>query len=127
MKKVKAGIIGGAGYTGGELIRLLVHHPHVSVSFINSRSHAGRPLHTVHHDLLGVTDLAFTNEIRSDIEVLFLCLGHGESTKFLSENEVDENVRIIDLANDFRLAGSSTLGNRNFVYGLPELNREKIK
>ncbi|HEX6849692.1 MAG TPA: hypothetical protein VF144_22045, partial [Chitinophagaceae bacterium] len=104
---IKAGIIGGAGYTGGELIRLLIHHPGVSVSFIHSRSNAGKPVHTIHQDLLGETDLKFTNELPSalarDIDVLFLCLGHGESKKFLEENDIAEKVKIIDLANDFRL------------------------
>ena len=127
MKKVKAGIIGGAGYTGGELIRLLVHHPNTEVRFIHSRSHAAQPVHTVHHDLLGLTDLVFTDEPDKDIDVLFLCLGHGESRKFLLANEVSKKTRIIDLANDFRLSDSSTLGERKFIYGLPELNREAIR
>jgi N-acetyl-gamma-glutamyl-phosphate reductase len=127
MKKLKAGIIGGAGYTGGELIRLLIHHPGVSVSFIHSRSHAGQPVHAVHHDLFGETDLAFSNEIGSGIDLLFLCVGHGESKKFLSENEIDEKIRIIDLANDFRLSATSKMGKRKFIYGLPEMNREEIR
>jgi N-acetyl-gamma-glutamyl-phosphate reductase len=81
---IKVGIIGGAGYTGGELIRLLIHHPDTSVSFIHSRSNAGKPVHSVHQDLLGDTDLKFSGEISDDIDVLFLCLGHGESKKFLA-------------------------------------------
>lgn len=124
---IKVGIIGGAGYTGGELIRLLIHHPGVTVSFIHSRSNAGKPVHAVHQDLLGDTDLLFTGDLDNNIDVLFLCLGHGESKKFLTENNIDDKVKIIDLANDFRLAGNSQLGSRSFVYGLPELNREKIK
>ncbi|HEX7904005.1 MAG TPA: N-acetyl-gamma-glutamyl-phosphate reductase [Chitinophagaceae bacterium] len=125
--KVKAGIIGGAGYTGGELIRLLIHHPDTAVSFIHSRSNAGHPVYTVHQDLLGETELQFTDELNNNIDVLFLCLGHGESKKFLTENKIADNIKIIDLANDFRLAHSSQLEARSFVYGLPELNREKIK
>ena len=127
MMIVKAGIIGGAGYTGGELIRLLIHHPGTAVSFIHSRSNAGKPVHTIHQDLLGETDLHFTDELNNNIDVLFLCLGHGESKKFLTENKIADSIKIIDLANDFRLVQSSTLGSRSFVYGLPELNREKIK
>lgn len=124
---IKAGIIGGAGYTGGELIRLLINHPHVSISFIHSRSNAGKPVHSVHQDLLGETDIKFTNELDNGIDVLFLCLGHGESKKFLSENKIADKIKIIDLANDFRLNAHSEIGNRKFVYGLPELNREEIK
>lgn len=124
---VRAGIIGGAGYTGGELIRLLIHHPDVTVSFIHSRSNAGKPVYSVHQDLLGETDLIFTAESSNDIDLLFLCLGHGESKKFLEENVIDEKIKVIDLANDFRLAQNSQLAPRNFVYGLPELNRDEIK
>ncbi|HET6766524.1 MAG TPA: N-acetyl-gamma-glutamyl-phosphate reductase [Chitinophagaceae bacterium] len=133
----KVGIIGGAGYTGGELIRLLIHHPDVSVSFIHSRSNAGKPVHSVHQDLLGDTDLQFSAELNNDIDVLFLCLGHGESKKFLTENKIDDKVKVIDLANDFRLSKDASFRfpvarnqktvSRNFAYGLPELNREKIK
>jgi N-acetyl-gamma-glutamyl-phosphate reductase len=124
---VRAGIIGGAGYTGGELIRLLIHHPDTIVSFIHSRSNAGKPVHSVHQDLLGDTELIFTDNLSEGIDVLFLCLGHGESKKFLSENKIADKIKIIDLANDFRLTQSSKLGTRSFVYGLPELNRDKIK
>jgi N-acetyl-gamma-glutamyl-phosphate reductase len=130
-KKIKAGIIGGAGYTGGELIRLLVNHPSVSLNFIHSRSNAGKPVSAVHQDLIGDTDLLFTDDTSAltngNTDVLFLCLGHGESKKFLSENNISASVKIIDLANDFRLVHSSQLGERSFVYGLPELNREQIK
>ena len=135
--KVKVGIIGGAGYTGGELIRLLIHHPGVSVSFIHSRSNAGKPVHSVHHDLLGDTELRFSADLNDDIDVLFFCLGHGESKKFLTENKITGKVKIIDLANDFRLSkdaryqlpvtGKQEPVPRDFVYGLPELNRDKIK
>lgn len=125
--KIKAGIIGGAGYTGGELIRLLIHHPGTIVSFIHSRSNAGQPVHKVHQDLLGETDLVFSGELNTDIDVLFLCLGHGESKKFLTENAIPVHVKIIDLANDFRLKAHSRIGDRQFVYGLPELNKKAIQ
>ena len=124
---IKVGIIGGAGYTGGELIRLLIHHPGVSVSFIHSRSNADKPVYSVHQDLLGDTELKFSGELNDDIDVLFLCLGHGESKKFLGENKIADKVKVIDLANDFRLSQSSKHEARSFVYGLPELNRDKIK
>src|SRR6187401_668123 len=124
---VRVGIIGGAGYTGGELIRLLIHHPDVSVSFIHSRSNAGKPVHSVHQDLIGDTDLKFSGELSDDIDVIFLCLGHGESKKFLTENKIADKVKVIDLANDFRLSQSAKHEARNFVYGLPELNRDQIK
>lgn len=125
--KIKAGIIGGAGYTGGELIRLLIHHPGTVVSFIHSRSNAGQPVYSVHQDLLGDTDLLFTGELSTDIDVLFLCLGHGESKKFLAENPIPASVKIIDLANDFRLKSHASNGGRRFVYGLPELNKKAIQ
>lgn len=127
MVKIKAGIIGGAGYTGGELIRLLLNHPGVEASFIHSRSNAGKPIHSVHQDLIGDTELTFTDKLSDDIDVLFLCLGHGESRKFLAENKIADKIKVIDLANDFRLTAQSSIGNRHFVYGLPELNRDMIK
>ena len=98
MENIKIGIIGGAGYTGGELIRLLLNHPGVEISFIHSRSNAGKPVHTVHQDLIGDTELMFTGELSNDIDVLFLCLGHGESKKFLSGNNLPDKVKVIDLA-----------------------------
>ena len=124
---IKVGIIGGAGYTGGELIRLLIHHPDVSVSFIHSRSNAGKHVHKVHQDLLGDTDLKFAGSLNNDVDVLFLCLGHGESKKFLEENDIPGRIKIIDLANDFRLNRDAEFGDRKFIYGLPELNRDQIK
>lgn len=127
MTKIKAGIIGGAGYTGGELIRLLLNHPGVETSFIHSRSNAGKPVSSVHQDLIGATDIKFTGELTDTIDILFLCLGHGESKKLLAENKIADKIKVIDLANDFRLKAQSTIGNRQFVYGLPELNRDKIK
>src|SRR5829696_832684 len=94
-KNIKAGIIGGAGYTGGELIRLLIHHPDVSVSFIHSRSNAGNPVHSVHHDLFE-QEMIFAGELNTDIDVLFLCVGHGEAKKFLEKNNIDEKIKVID-------------------------------
>jgi len=126
---VRVGIIGGAGYTGGELIRLLINHSDVSIEFIHSRSNAGKFVHEVHQDLLGDTDQKFASEFSQKIDVLFLCLGHGASTKFLNENKFEDSIKIIDLANDFRLQKDRNLPkiNREFVYGLPELNREEIR
>lgn len=124
---INAGIIGGAGYTGGELIRLLLIHPGVNISFIHSRSNAGQLVSSVHQDLSGETDLKFSDEIKDTVDVIFLCLGHGESKKFLEQNKIADSIKIIDLANDFRLIPDSKIGNREFVYGLPELNREQIK
>ena len=131
MRRFKIGIIGGAGYTGGELIRILLNHPAVETSFIHSRSNAGKPVYAVHRDLVGDTDLIFSGDTAplgdGAIDVLFLCLGHGESKKFLAENKIADKVKVIDLANDFRLQDQSSIDNRQFVYGLPELNRDKIK
>jgi len=124
--KIRIGIIGGAGYTGGELIRLLLVHPLATIAFVHSKSNAGNPLHHVHQDLLGSTDLLFSGEINNNIDLLFLCLGHGESTRFLKENTIEESIRIIDLANDFRLNKDAHQGERAFVYGLPEINKERI-
>src|SRR5215213_4381322 len=118
--KVNAGIIGGAGYTGGELIRILIHHPYVAVSFVHSRSNTGKPVTSVHQDLIGETDLAFTGQLSEDIDVLFLCVGHGEAKKFLTENSVDDKIKVIDLSQDFRLTSNQKLETKNFVYGLPE-------
>ena len=126
VSEIKVGIIGGAGYTGGELIRILLNHPNVSIAFVNSKSSAGKEIHTVHHDLLGETDLLFSDYLSNDIDVLFLCVGHGDAKKFLSENDVAEQVKIIDLSQDFRLNANATFGNRQFVYGLVEYNRKNI-
>ncbi|OIR08325.1 N-acetyl-gamma-glutamyl-phosphate reductase [mine drainage metagenome] len=124
---IKAGIIGGAGYTGGELIRLLINHPQVEISFINSSSNAGNPVSKVHADLIGETDLKFSSELSDDIDVLFLCVGHGDAKKFLESNKINEKIKIIDLSQDFRLNEKSIIGNRKFVYGLPELNKAAIQ
>ncbi|HEU5364556.1 MAG TPA: N-acetyl-gamma-glutamyl-phosphate reductase [Hanamia sp.] len=127
MKKIKVGIIGGAGYTGGELIRLLINHPSAEIIYIHSKSNAGKQLHSVHQDLVGETDLEFSHEMNDDVDVLFLCVGHGDSVKFLEQNQVPENIKIISLSQDFRLKEKSVFQNREFVYGLPEINREEIK
>ncbi len=124
---IKAGIAGGAGYTGGELIRLLINHPDVELSFVLSASNAGNPLSKVHADLVGETDMRFTNQLSTDIDVLFLCVGHGDARKFLTENAVPDTVKVIDLSQDFRLAQNASFGNRTFVYGLPELNKADIR
>ena len=143
---LKAGIIGGAGYTGGEMIRLLINHPNVEIVFVNSTSNAGNLVSDVHTDLLGDTDLRFTdstdfNALFKEVSapsllgragvglgaVLFLCLGHGDAKKFLEAHPIDQKIKIIDLSQDFRLAQNSQLATRNFTYGLPELNREEIK
>lgn len=125
--KIKAGIIGGAGYTGGEMLRILVNHPNVEIAFVNSTSNAGNLISDVHTDLIGETNLRFVSDIPQDIEVLFLCVGHGDAKKFLAANPINENIKIIDLSQDFRLNENADFENREFVYGLPELNREKIK
>lgn len=123
-EKINAGIIGGAGYTGGEAIRLLINHPNVDLKFVHSRSNAGNLLSDVHADLTGDTELRFTDALQH-ADVVFLCLGHGESKKFLQENSLNDSVKVIDLSQDFRLGDSA--GNRKFVYGLPELNKDSIK
>ncbi|MBA3675718.1 MAG: N-acetyl-gamma-glutamyl-phosphate reductase [Chitinophagaceae bacterium] len=132
-KKIKVGIIGGAGYTGGELIRILLNHPACKIVFVHSKSNAGNYLHHVHHDLLGETELKFSSEVSpkggdlDGADVLFLCAGHGAAKRFLEENEIPDSIKIIDLSHDFRLTNSSVINSRNFIYGLPELNRDKIK
>ena len=127
MKKIKVGIIGGAGYTGGELIRILLNHPQAEIISIFSRSNAGNPVHQVHPDLLGDTDLTFDAAISQDADVLFLCLGHGEARKFLASETIPSKAKLIDLSNDFRLKKSSSHEDRSFVYGLPEINKEAIR
>ena len=127
MKKIRVGIIGGAGYTGGELVRLLINHPYTDIAFIHSKSNAGNLVSSVHQDLTGETDLKFSGALNNDIDVLFLCVGHADAKKFLETNTIAEKIKIIDLSQDFRLADNSQLKKHSFVYGLPELNKEKIK
>jgi len=124
---IQAGIIGGAGYTAGELIRLLINHSKVDINFVYSTSNAGNKISSVHQDLVGTTNLSFTNTIDTNVDVLFLCLGHGNSKKFLEENTFSSNTKIIDLSNDFRLQNDALFETKNFVYGLPELQKEMIQ
>ena len=119
---VKVGILGAAGYTGGELLRLLIHHPEVQIVFANSESNAGNRVCDVHEGLLGDTDLCFTDQMPFDqVDVVFFCFGHGKSEAFLQEHTIPAHVKIIDLAQDFRLKG-----NHDYVYGLPEIHRDAI-
>ena len=124
---IQAGIIGGAGYTAGELIRLLVHHSKVEINFVFSTSNAENKISDVHQDLVGSLEHSFTNTINSDVDVLFLCLGHGNSKKFLDNNSFSETTKIIDLGNDFRLKNDQIFQEKQFVYGLPELQKEAIQ
>ncbi len=124
---IKVGVIGGSGYTGGELIRILLNHPEVKIDFIFSTTRAGKPVSSAHPDLLGVTDLHFSGASNPNVDVVFLCLGHGNSSKFLSENEFSTTTKIIDLSNEFRLSADSIFQEKEFVYGLPELKKSSIK
>ena len=121
------GIIGGSGYTGGELIRLVINHPALALDFVYSTTRPGTPISDTHHDLLGQLDLNFTDKINAEVDVLFLCLGHGNSAAFLAENSFAASTLIIDLSNDFRLEKDAQFGGRNFVYGLPEINKAEIE
>ena len=130
---IKIGILGAAGYTGGELIRLLIHHPEAQIVFANSESNAGNYVADIHEGLYGDTDMKFTADMPfDDVDVIFFCFGHGKSEAFIREHHIPQHVRIIDLAQDFRIAGNDsnagfmTPANHDFVYGLPEINRELI-
>ena len=124
---INVGIIGGAGYTAGELIRLLLHHNVAKIDFVYSTSNAGNKVSSVHQDLHGSTDLKFTSDINAEVDILFLCLGHGNSKAFLESNSVSKQTKIIDLSNDFRLEKDRIFQGKTFVYGLPELQRKAIK
>ncbi|MDO5607735.1 MAG: N-acetyl-gamma-glutamyl-phosphate reductase [Capnocytophaga sp.] len=125
---IKVGIVGSAGYTAGELFRLLVHHPQVQIDFAYSTSNAGNPVSSVHQDLLGTADdLFFTDEVNPQADMVFLCLGHGHSKEFLQKNPFSPQTKIIDLGNDFRLINDAVFGERTFVYGLPEFQKEAIR
>src|SRR5687768_9643823 len=126
-KQIKAGIIGGAGYTGGELIRILLNHPAAEIVFVQSKSNAGNLLSKVHEDLIGETALTFSAEHHFDIDVLFFCAGHGEAKKFVLSNDIPGHVKLVDIGNDFRLKQDASPDSRHFVYGLPELNRDQIQ
>ncbi|MFC2109168.1 N-acetyl-gamma-glutamyl-phosphate reductase [Bacteroidota bacterium] len=123
---ITTGIVGGAGYTAGELIRLILNHPGLTLDFVYSTSNAGNKLYAVHADLLGDTEQSFTDTVNTEVDVLFLCLGHGNSTAFLRNNSFSENTKIIDLSNDFRLNADMNFEGKEFIYGLPEVSREKI-
>jgi len=125
--KIRIGIVGGAGYTGGELLRLLVNHPSAEIVYIHSKSNAGKALHSVHQDLVGATDLVFSHKLDDDVDVIFLCVGHGDSLKFMEENDVPKHIKIISLSQDFRLKENAVIKGREFIYGLPEINREAIR
>ncbi len=121
---IKVGILGAAGYTGGELIRVLLQHPEAEIVFANSESNAGNKMYDVHEGLLGDTEMTFTSEMPFDkVDVVFFCFGHGKSEAFLKEHTIPENVKIIDLAQDFRIASPE----HDYVYGLPETHREAVK
>ena len=124
--KINVSIVGGAGYTAGELLRILIHHPNVNISSVYSTSNAGNPVSKVHDDLLGETDIIFSDQIDENADVVFLCLGHGKSAEFLTNNKYADHTVVIDLSNDFRLNADKNFDNREFVYGLPEFNRAAI-
>ena len=121
MKKIKIGVVGAAGYTGGELIRILINHPNAEIVFLNSKSNSGKLVSSVHTDLIGETELSFVDSFSNEIDALFICLGHGEARKWLLINSIGSKAKIIDLSQDHRISDSG------FVYGLPELNKETIK
>jgi N-acetyl-gamma-glutamyl-phosphate reductase len=123
VNKIKVGIVGGAGYTAGELIRILLYHPGAELKYIQSSSNNGQPVSAIHTDLLGDTDQVFADIDFEETDVIFLCSGHGKSIDYLNNTTVPSRVKIIDLSHDFRLKRE---GN-DFVYGLPELNREQIR
>lgn len=129
-KKIKVGIIGGAGYTGGEAVRLLINHPNAELVYVHSNSNGGNLISDVHADLLGDTDMRFTDaaiEQLPKVEVMFLCVGHGDARKFLETNRIADDVRIIDLSQDFRIMPDTAVDGHEFVYGLPEQNLETVK
>lgn len=123
MSKIRVGIVGGAGYTAGELLRILLYHPEVELKYIQSSSNDGQPVYAVHKDLLGDTDLVFSDIDFDQVDLIFLCSGHGKSKEYVENTDIPARVKIIDMSHDFRLKRE---GN-DFVYGLPELNRELIK
>ena len=124
---IKVGIIGGSGYTAGELIRILMFHPNATLDFVYSTTNAGKPLSIAHHDLMGDIEMNFTDQVNPDVNVVFLCLGHGKSKAFLEQNQFSNDTKIIDLGNDFRLTKDAAFDGKQFVYGLPELNKSAIQ
>ncbi len=123
---IRAGVVGAAGYVGGEILRLLLLHPEVELVFAQSSSSAGAPLYAVHEDMFGDSDMLFSEGISTDVDVVFLCSGHGKSLKFLSENPLSDECVVIDLGNDFRLEADSTVGSRKFAYGLSDYFAEEV-
>ena len=124
---IKVGIIGGSGYTAGELIRILMFHPNATLDFVYSTTNAGKPLSIAHHDLMGDIEMNFTDQVNPNVNVVFLCLGHGKSKAFLEQNQFSNHTKIIDLGNDFRLTKDAEFDGKQFVYGLPELNKTAIQ
>ena len=124
---IKAGIIGGAGYTAGELLRILLNHPELEIAFVCSESQQGKPVTAIHQDLLGDISLNFSARPTDEADVLFICSGHGKSAEILNGHPAGNNTRIIDLSQDFRLAANARQGDRQFVYGLPEFNKKAIQ
>lgn len=124
---IKVGIIGGSGYTAGELIRILMFHPNATLDFVYSTTNAGKPLSIAHHDLMGDIEMNFTDQVNPNVNVVFLCLGHGKSKAFLEQHIFSKDTKIIDLGNDFRLTKDAEFDGKQFVYGLPELNKTAIQ
>ncbi|MNU69216.1 N-acetyl-gamma-glutamyl-phosphate reductase [compost metagenome] len=124
---IKAGIIGGTGYTAGELIRILRYHSQVEIAFVYSQSKAGESISSVHEDLFDCQPETFTDLIQADVNVVFLCLGHGNSTAFLKQHAFSEQTVIIDLSNDFRLKNDANFNGKSFTYGLPEVHKTAIR
>jgi N-acetyl-gamma-glutamyl-phosphate reductase len=124
---IKVGIIGGSGYTAGELIRILMFHPNATIDFVYSTTNAGKPLSIAHHDLMGDIEMNFTDQVNPNVNVVFLCLGHGKSKAFLEQNQFSNETKIIDLGNDFRLNKDAEFNGKQFIYGLPELNKTAIQ
>jgi len=124
---IKVGIIGGSGYTAGELIRILMFHPNATLDFVYSTTNAGKPLSIAHHDLMGDIEMNFTDQVNPNVNVVFLCLGHGKSKAFLEQHQFSKDTKIIDLGNDFRLTKDAEFDGKQFIYGLPELNKTAIQ
>ena len=124
---IKVGIIGGSGYTAGELIRILMFHPNATLDFVYSTTNAGKPLSIAHHDLMGDFEMNFTDQVNPNVNVVFLCLSHGKSKAFLEQHIFSKDTKIIDLGNDFRLTKDAEFDGKQFIYGLPELNKTAIQ
>jgi N-acetyl-gamma-glutamyl-phosphate reductase len=124
---ISIGIIGGSGYTAGELIRILMFYPNAKIDFVYSTTNAGKSLSIAHQDLMGDIEMNFTDTVNPNVDVVFLCLGHGKSIAFLEKNQFASHTKIIDLGNDFRLTKDKNFNGKSFVYGLPELNKSEIK